>query len=70
MRVFYHLFVGGKKLPKKPFSHSAYAWLGLYNLFQTFEDLESVKDKQTDILSVRQLLDDDTDSDGPEAPSC
>jgi len=27
------------------------------NLFQTFEDLESVKDKPADIQAVRQVLD-------------
>jgi hypothetical protein len=31
--------------------------LGLVNLFQTFEDLESVKDKQADAQAARQLLD-------------
>ncbi len=29
------------------------------NLFQTFEDFESVKDKQADIEAVRQVLDED-----------
>jgi hypothetical protein len=29
------------------------------NLFQTFEDLESVKDKQADIQAVRQIIDED-----------
>ena len=33
-------------------------WLGLVNLFQTFEDLESAKDKQVDIQAVRQVIDD------------
>jgi hypothetical protein len=32
-------------------------WLGIVNLFQTFEDLESVKDKQADIEAARQMLD-------------
>jgi hypothetical protein len=32
-------------------------WLGLVDIFQTFEDLESVKDKQADIKAVRKLLD-------------
>jgi hypothetical protein len=44
-------------------------WLGLYNLFQTFEDLESVKDKQSDIQAVRQLLD-ETDGTSKETQSC
>lgn len=35
------------------------SWLGIVNLFQTFEDLESVKDKQADTQAVRQLLDED-----------
>ena len=34
-------------------------WLGIVNLFQTFEDLESVKVKQADIQAVRQVLDED-----------
>ena len=34
-------------------------WLGIVNLFQTFKDLESVKDKQADIQAVRQVLDED-----------
>ena len=32
-------------------------WLGLVDIFQTFEGLESVKDKQADIKAVRKLLD-------------
>ncbi len=32
-------------------------WLGIKNLFQTFEDLESVKDKKADIKAVRQVID-------------
>jgi len=38
---------------------SIFIWLGIVNLFQTFEDLESVKDKQADIQAVRQVLDED-----------
>jgi hypothetical protein len=44
-------------------------WLGLYNLFQTFDDLESVKDKQSDIQAVRQLLDKGGEM-SAEAQSC
>jgi hypothetical protein len=29
---------------------------GIVNMFQTFEDLESVKDKQAEIQIIRQLL--------------
>jgi hypothetical protein len=32
-------------------------WLGRRDLFQTFDGLESVKDKPTDIEAVRQVLD-------------
>jgi hypothetical protein len=35
-------------------------WLGIVNLFQTFEDLESVKDKQADTQAVRRVLDEDS----------
>jgi hypothetical protein len=38
-----------------------FSWLGLKNLFQTFEDLDSVKDKQVDTQAIRQLLDEDED---------
>jgi hypothetical protein len=30
-------------------------WLGLVDIFQTFEDLESVRDKPADIQAVRRL---------------
>ena len=33
------------------------AWLGLSDLFQTFEDLESVVDKEAEIANIRELLD-------------
>lgn len=42
-------------------------WLGIVNLFQTFEDLESVKDKQADTQAVRQVLDEE---DGAEVRLC
>jgi len=44
---------------ERVFRH-AYTWLEIVNLFQTFEDLESVKDKQADIQAVRQVIDEDT----------
>jgi hypothetical protein len=34
-------------------------WLGIVNLFQTFEDLELVDDKLNDDRAIRQLLDED-----------
>jgi hypothetical protein len=30
------------------------------NLFQTFDDLESVKDKEADIKAIHQLLDEES----------
>jgi hypothetical protein len=44
-------------------------WLGIVNLFQTFDDLESVKDKEADTQAVRQMLDDETEN-GAEVRSC
>lgn len=41
-------------------------WLGIRCLFQTFDDLDSVKDVQTDILAVGNLLDEDEKADGEE----
>ncbi len=34
-----------------------FSWLGLSDLFQTFEDLESVVDKEAEIANIRELLD-------------
>jgi len=34
-------------------------WLGIVNLFQTFEDLDKVKDKQVDIQAIRELLEEE-----------
>jgi hypothetical protein len=34
-------------------------WLGKLFLFQTFEELDSIKDKETEVLQIRQLLDND-----------
>ena len=39
------------------------SWLGLSDLFQTFEDLESVVDKEAEIANIRELLD---ESDSPQ----
>lgn len=35
------------------------AWLGLYNLFQTFEGLDDVKDVPAEIQAVREVLESD-----------
>lgn len=35
-------------------------WLGRRDLFQTFEDLDSVEDKVADVQAIRQILTDDT----------
>ena len=40
-----------------------FTWLGLSDLFQTFEDLESVVDKEAEIANIRELLD---ESDSPQ----
>jgi|GEM_PF-6356548 len=34
-------------------------WLGTVDMFQTFEDLEAVKDKRAEIQKTRKLLDDE-----------
>ena len=41
-------------------------WLRIMNLFQTFADLESIKDEQADIQVVRQALDEDRAAQGEE----
>jgi hypothetical protein len=47
------------------------SWLGLSNLFQTFEDLDSVKDKEADIVSIREVLhQDDEDKEDGKGPLC
>jgi hypothetical protein len=38
-------------------SFGLFLWLGLSDLFQTFEDLESVVDKEAEIANIRELLD-------------
>jgi hypothetical protein len=38
-------------------------WLGVWYLFQTFDELDQIKDKANDALEIRQLLDDDDSSD-------
>ena len=56
-----------KKFFKYPYICSAYTWLGIVNLFQTFADLESVKDKQADIQELRQAIDENAST---EVESC
>lgn len=34
-------------------------WLGIVNLLQTFEELDSIKDKHADTQTTRQLFDED-----------
>lgn len=36
--------------------------LGTANIFQTFEDLESINDKAIDIHEIRELLDENTNA--------
>lgn len=46
-------------------------WLGLSDLFQTFEDLESVVDKEAEIANIRELLDkDDVQQNDEKEPLC
>ena len=46
-------------------------WLGLSDLFQTFEDLESVVDKEAEIASIRELLGkDDAQQNDEKEPLC
>lgn len=46
-------------------------WLGLSDLFQTFEDLESVVDKEAEIASIRELLgEDDAQQNDEKEPLC
>jgi hypothetical protein len=40
----------------------AYAWLELADIFQTFSELDEVKDKTEDIRLIRQLIDEDVDT--------
>jgi hypothetical protein len=35
---------------------SAYAWLGKWFLFQTFEELDGIKDKESEVRQIRQLI--------------
>ena len=45
--------------------------LGLSDLFQTFEDLESVVDKEAEIASIRELLGkDDAQQNDEKEPLC
>lgn len=41
-----------------------FSWQELQYLFQTFGDLEQIKDEQTDIKAVRQLLHEAEDGEG------
>ena len=36
-------------------------WLGKGSLFQTFDDLDSIKDKETEIKEIRRALDENTE---------
>ena len=46
-------------------------WLGLSDLFQTFEDLESVVDKEAEIASICELLGkDDAQQNDEKEPLC
>lgn len=50
---------------------SRFSWLGLSNLFQTFEDLDSVKDKEADIVGIREALRQDIeDKEDEKEPLC
>jgi hypothetical protein len=56
---------------KKPydimaFCHETGNWLGKLFLFQTFEELDSIKDKEAEIQQIHQLL----DNDQQEATTC
>ena len=42
-------------------------WLEILNLFQTFAELEEVKDKPAEVRAVRELLD---ETDSEEVASC
>jgi hypothetical protein len=42
------------------------SWLGIKNLFQTFEDLDNVENVQADILAIRNLLDENEKANGEE----
>ena len=44
------------KNAKHEFDELYNIWLRIMNLFQTFEDLEFVKDKQADTQAVRRLI--------------
>ena len=41
-------------------------WLGERSIFQTFEGLDSIVDKETELKEIRQLLYDDTNSQSEE----
>ncbi len=39
-----------------------FCWLGERSIFQTFEELDSIADKEAELKEIRQLLYDDTNS--------
>ena len=39
-----------------------FSWLGICYLFQTFENLDRVKDKQAEIKIIRNLIDEDSEA--------
>ena len=43
---------------KSPSFEGLFIWLGKWFLFQTFEELDSVKDKEPDVKEIHELLDD------------
>lgn len=56
---------------KSPPVGGLFTWLGLSDLFQTFEDLESVVDKEAEIASIRELLGkDDAQQNDEKEPLC
>jgi hypothetical protein len=44
---------------KDPTGSSINSWLGKWFLFQTFEELDSVKDKELEVQQIRELLEAD-----------
>jgi hypothetical protein len=42
--------------------YSAYAWLGKGFLFQTFEELDCIEDKELKTLQIRRLLDESSET--------
>ena len=48
---------------KKASGETFLYWLGERSIFQTFEDLDTIVDKETELKEIRQLLDDNTSQD-------